>query len=70
MKRVQCMCGCSVCDRRGGLSAGGRQLGAGHRRHRRTYYPFGGAMAKIWNSKIKDMNVTAQTSGASARTCG
>ena len=31
-----------------------------------TYYPFGGAMAKIWNSKIKQMNVTAQTSGASA----
>jgi TRAP transporter TAXI family solute receptor len=31
-----------------------------------TYYPFGGALAKIWNSKIKDMNVTAQTSGASA----
>jgi TRAP transporter TAXI family solute receptor len=30
-----------------------------------TYYPFGGAMAKIWNSKIKGMNVTAQTSGAS-----
>lgn len=30
-----------------------------------TYYPFGGAMAKIWNSKIKNMNVTAQTSGAS-----
>ena len=31
-----------------------------------TYYPFGGAMAKIWNSKVKDMNVTAQTTGASA----
>jgi TRAP transporter TAXI family solute receptor len=31
-----------------------------------TYYPFGGAMAKIWNSKIPGMNVTAQTSGASA----
>jgi TRAP transporter TAXI family solute receptor len=31
-----------------------------------TYYPLGGAMAKIWNSKIKDMNVTAQTTGASA----
>lgn len=30
-----------------------------------TYYPFGGAMSKIWNTKIKDMNVTAQTSGAS-----
>jgi TRAP transporter TAXI family solute receptor len=30
-----------------------------------TYYPFGGALAKIWNSKIKGMNVTAQTSGAS-----
>ncbi len=31
-----------------------------------TYYPFGGAMAKIWGSKVKDLNVTAQTSGASA----
>lgn len=31
-----------------------------------TYYPFGGAMGKIWNSKIPGMNVTAQTSGASA----
>lgn len=31
-----------------------------------TYYPFGGAMARIWNSKISGMNVTAQTTGASA----
>ncbi|MCE5336769.1 MAG: TAXI family TRAP transporter solute-binding subunit [Desulfobacteraceae bacterium] len=31
-----------------------------------TYYPFGGAIAKIWNSKIPGMNVTAQTTGASA----
>lgn len=31
-----------------------------------TYYPFGGAIAKIWNSKIPDMNVTAQATGASA----
>jgi hypothetical protein len=31
-----------------------------------TYYPFGGAMAKIWNSKIPGMNVTAQATGASA----
>lgn len=30
-----------------------------------TYYPFGGAMAKIWNSKIAGMNVTAQATGAS-----
>lgn len=30
-----------------------------------TYYPFGGAMAKIWNAKIEGMNVTAQTTGAS-----
>jgi uncharacterized protein len=30
-----------------------------------TYYPFGGAMAKIWNSKIPRMNVTAQATGAS-----
>lgn len=31
-----------------------------------TYYPFGGAMARIWNTKIPGMNVTAQTTGASA----
>ncbi len=30
-----------------------------------TYYPFGGAMAKIWNSKIPGVNVTAQATGAS-----
>jgi len=30
-----------------------------------TYYPFGGAMANIWNSKIPGMNVTAQATGAS-----
>jgi uncharacterized protein len=34
-----------------------------------TYYPFGGAMAKIWNSKIPGMNVTAQATGASAENC-
>ncbi|RPJ15706.1 MAG: TAXI family TRAP transporter solute-binding subunit, partial [Desulfobacteraceae bacterium] len=31
-----------------------------------TYYPFGGAIARIWNTKIPGMNVTAQTTGASA----
>lgn len=31
-----------------------------------TYYPFGGAMANIWNTKIEGMNVTAQSTGASA----
>ena len=31
-----------------------------------TYYPFGGVMAKIWNSKIPGVNVTAQATGASA----
>lgn len=30
-----------------------------------TYYPFGGAMAQIFNSKIPGMNVTAQSTGAS-----
>ena len=30
-----------------------------------TYYPFGGAMAQIWNTHIKGMNVTAQATGAS-----
>jgi TRAP transporter TAXI family solute receptor len=34
-----------------------------------TYYPFGGAMAKIWNSKIPGLNVTAQATGASAENC-
>jgi len=31
-----------------------------------TYYPLGGAIARIWNTKIPAMNVTAQTTGASA----
>jgi TRAP transporter TAXI family solute receptor len=30
-----------------------------------TYYPYGGAMSKIWNAKIPGMNVTAQSTGAS-----
>ncbi|HCM28021.1 MAG: C4-dicarboxylate ABC transporter substrate-binding protein [Treponema sp. GWB1_62_6] len=30
-----------------------------------TYYPFGGAMAQIWNKSIANMNVTAQSTGAS-----
>ena len=34
-----------------------------------TYYPFGGAMSKIWNNKIPGMNVTAQATGASAENC-
>ena len=33
-----------------------------------TYYPLGGAIAKIWNSKIKDMNVTARPPGPPAKT--
>ena len=31
-----------------------------------TYYPFGGAIANVWNTKIENMNVTAQATGASA----
>ncbi len=31
-----------------------------------TYYPFGGAIANIWNTNIENMNVTAQATGASA----
>ena len=31
-----------------------------------TYYPFGGAIANVWNTKIENMNVTAQDTGASA----
>ena len=31
-----------------------------------TYYPFGGAIANIWNNNIENMSVTAQATGASA----
>lgn len=31
-----------------------------------SYYPYGGAMAQIFNTKIENMNVTAQATGASA----
>ena len=31
-----------------------------------TYYPFGGAIANVWNTKLDNMNVTAQATGASA----
>lgn len=31
-----------------------------------TYYPFGGAIANIWNTKIQNMSVSAQSTGASA----
>ncbi len=31
-----------------------------------TYYPYGGAIAQIFNTKVKDMNVTAQATGASS----
>lgn len=34
-----------------------------------TYYPFGGAMAQIFNTKIENMNVTAQATGASVENC-
>lgn len=30
-----------------------------------TYYPYGGAIAQLFNTKLKDMNVTAQATGAS-----
>ena len=29
-----------------------------------TYYPYGGAIAKILNDNIKGMNITAQATGA------
>lgn len=34
-----------------------------------TYYPFGGAMAQIFNTKVENMNVTAQATGASVENC-
>ena len=30
-----------------------------------TYYPFGGAIANVWNTKLENMNLTAQATGAS-----
>jgi len=32
-----------------------------------TYYPVGASMAKIWNSKIKDMKANAQSTGGTAQ---
>lgn len=32
-----------------------------------TYYPVGAAMAKIWNSKIKDLKANAQSTGGTAQ---
>jgi len=34
-----------------------------------TYYSFGGAMAQIFNTKIENMNITAQSTGASVENC-
>ncbi len=34
-----------------------------------TYYPLGGAMAQIFNTKIDNTNVTAQATGASVENC-
>lgn len=34
-----------------------------------TYYPLGGAMAQIFNTKIENTNVTAQATGASVENC-
>lgn len=31
-----------------------------------TYYSFGGVIANLWNNNIEDLNVTAQSTGASA----
>lgn len=34
-----------------------------------TYYPLGGAMAQLVNGKVKDVNITVQSTGASAVNC-
>lgn len=51
------LAGCSPANKNFILATGGTSG---------TYYPFGGAIANIWNTKIKGMNVTAQATGASA----
>ncbi|MCM1322172.1 MAG: TAXI family TRAP transporter solute-binding subunit [Bacteroides sp.] len=50
--------GCAKTDSKNYILATGGTSG--------TYYPFGGAIANIWNTKIDGMNITAQATGASA----
>ena len=52
------ICGCSKASNKNYILATGGTSG--------TYYPFGGAIANVWNTKIANMNVTAQATGASA----
>ena len=52
------ICGCSKALNKNYILATGGTSG--------TYYPFGGAIANVWNTKIANMNVTAQATGASA----
>ncbi len=52
------ICGCSKASNKNYILATGGTSG--------TYYPFGGAIANVWNTKIENMNVTAQATGASA----
>ena len=52
------MAGCSGSSTKNYILATGGTSG--------TYYPFGGAIANVWNTKVPNMNVTAQATGASA----
>lgn len=53
-----CLAGCKSNEKKDYILATGGTSG--------TYYPFGGAIANIWNTKVANMNVTAQATGASA----
>ena len=53
-----CLVGCKSNEKKDYILATGGTSG--------TYYPFGGAIANIWNTKVANMNVTAQATGASA----
>ena len=53
-----CLAGCKSNAKKDYILATGGTSG--------TYYPFGGAIANIWNTKVANMNVTAQATGASA----
>lgn len=53
--------GCSTTEKTNLILATGGTTG--------TYYSFGGAMAQIFNTKIENMNITAQSTGASVENC-
>ncbi len=69
MAGALCMAGAALiagCGSDGGSAGGGKQfLNIATGGTAGTYYPLGGALAELLNQNIKDMNASAQSTGAS-----